>query len=222
MPQTASLSPATLQRLSRLLSCSTAPFREQHVIREVELQLTAAKIPWFVDEHGNRVVGVGSARAYHALLRQRSDEPVRFFIAHMDHPGFHGVQWLSERRLAVRWYGGSPVRHLAGSRVWLATAEADLGQGRLNKVVLNAGRYGMATAEVTLDKDVTLRPRPAAGKLYGGLAFRAPLWKQGPRLYSRAADDLVGVFAVLETARSLQARRRRGDDVPFLGVVDPW
>lgn len=219
MPQIASLSPAALQRLSSLLSCSTAPFREQHVIREVESQLTAAKIPWFVDEHGNRVVGVGSVRAYHALLRQRRDEPLRFFIAHMDHPGFHGVQWLSERRLAVRWYGGSPVRHLAGSRVWLATAEADLGQGRLGKVVLNAGGYGIATAEVTLDKDTAVQPRPAAEKLYGGLAFRAPLWKQGQRLYSRAADDLVGVFAILETARSLQARRRRGEDVPFIGLL---
>jgi hypothetical protein len=153
MSQSASLSPAAFQRLSRLLSCSTAPFREQHVIREVETQLLAAKIPWFVDEHGNRVVGVSSTREYQALLRHRSEEPVRIFIAHMDHPGFHGVKWLSERRLAVRWYGGSPVRHLAGSRVWLATEEGGLGQGRLGKVRLNSGRYGIATAEVTLDKE---------------------------------------------------------------------
>ncbi|NNG13985.1 MAG: hypothetical protein HKM22_02400 [Gammaproteobacteria bacterium] len=103
MSQPANLSPAAFQRLSKLLSCSTAPFREQHVIREVEAQLSSAKIPWFVDEHGNRVVGVGSAREYRTLLKQRNKEPVRVFIAHMDHPGFHGVTWLSARRLAVRW-----------------------------------------------------------------------------------------------------------------------
>jgi endoglucanase len=219
MRQSASLSRAALQRLSKLLSCSTAPFREQHVIREAEAQLQAADIPWFVDKHGNRVVGVSSAREYQALLRQGSEEPVRFFIAHMDHPGFHGEKWLSERRLAVRWYGGSPVRHLAGSRVWLATEEAELGQGRLGKVKLNSGRYGIATAEVTLDKESVPGQRLAAKSLYGGFVFRAPLWKQGQRLYTRAADDLVGVYAILETARSLQAQRRRGEDVPFIGLL---
>jgi endoglucanase len=219
MSQPASLSRAAFLRLSKLLSCSTAPFREHHVIREVESQLAAANIPWFVDEHGNRVVGASSAQAYRALLRQRSEEPLRIFIAHMDHPGFHGVKWLSERRLAVRWYGGSPVRHLAGSQVWLATEEADLGQGRLGKVRLNSGRYGIATAEVTLDKASLPEHRPVAKTLYGGLAFRAPLWKQGQRLYTRAADDLAGVFAILETARSLQAQRRRGEEVPFIGLL---
>lgn len=222
MNQTASLSPAAFQRLLKLLSCSTAPFREYHVIREVEAQLTSAKIPWFVDEHGNRVVGVGSAREYRALLNKRSEEPVRVFVAHMDHPGFHGVKWLSKRRLSVRWYGGSPVRHLAGSKVWLATEEADIGYGRLGKVKLNSGRYGIGTAEVTLDKECITEKEPqgiAAKNLYGGLAFRAPLWKQGQRLYTRAADDLAGVFAILETARGLQARRRKGDDVPFIGLL---
>lgn len=219
MSQPVSLSPAAFQRLSKLLSCSTAPFREQHVIREVEAQLGSAKIPWFVDEHGNRVVGVSSAREYQNLLNQRSEEPVRVFIAHMDHPGFHGVKWLSARRLAVRWYGGSPVRHLSGSRVWLATEEANIAQGRLGKVTLNNERYGMATAEVTLDKDYSSTRAIAAKSLYGGLGFRAPLWKQGQRLYTRAADDLAGVFAILETARSLQARRRKGEDVPFIGLL---
>jgi putative aminopeptidase FrvX len=219
MSQPASLSPAAFQRLSKLLSCSTAPFREHHVIREIEAQLGSAKIPWFVDEHGNRVVGVDSAREYQTLLKQRNEEPVRVFIAHMDHPGFHGVKWLSARRLSVRWYGGSPVRHLAGSRVWLATEESDIGQGRLGKVTLNSGRYGIASAEVTLDKDCSSAREVAAKNLYGGLAFRAPLWKQGQRLYTRAADDLAGVFAILETARSLQAQRRRGEDVPFIGLL---
>lgn len=219
MHQPVSLAPAAYQRLLKLLSCSTAPFCEHHVMREVEAQLGAAKTPWFVDEHGNRIIGVGSVREYRALLKQRSEEPVRVFIAHMDHPGFHGVKWLSARRLAVRWYGGSPRRHLAGSRIWLATAEADLGQGKLGKPTLNSGRYAIATAEVTLDKDCIAAHRPAANKLYGGFAFRAPCWKQGQRLYTRAADDLVGVFAILETARSLRAARRRDGDVPFIGLL---
>ena len=55
------------------------------------------------------------------LLNQRSKEPVRVFIAHMDHPGFHGVRWLSASRLSVKWLGGSPIKHLAGRKVWLAS-----------------------------------------------------------------------------------------------------
>ena len=219
MNRLATLSQSVFQRLSKLLSCSTAPFREYHVMREVEIQLNAAKIPWCTDEHGNRIVGVASIREYRSLLNIPHKEPVRVFIAHMDHPGFHAVKWLSKRRLSVRWYGGSPVRHLAGSKVWLATEEKNIAEGNLSKVVLNSGGYGIATAEVTLDKKFSPEQNLAAKDIYGGLVFRSPLWKQGQRLYTRAADDLAGVFAILETARSLQAQRRKGLDVPFIGLL---
>ena len=90
---------ARLSRLLRqLLSCPTAPFREQRVLDYAQSILHRARIPHFSDPAGNLVIGCASPAAYRALLRRPGEEPVRLFIAHMDHPGFHGVRWLSSRR----------------------------------------------------------------------------------------------------------------------------
>ena len=89
------------RRLFSLLAQPTAPFREQHVIREVERQLLRTSIPYFFDPHGNIVLGVSSAAAYKAMLKKKTDEPVRVFIAHMDHPGFHGQRWLGDKRSQI-------------------------------------------------------------------------------------------------------------------------
>ena len=116
--------------LTQLLSRSTAPFREQQVIQFVQSVLQRARIPHFPDPSGNLVIGCASPSAYRRLLRQPGKEPVRLFIAHMDHPGFHGVRWLSPRRLLVKWHGGSPVKHLHNSRVWLAN-DAEIGRAHV-------------------------------------------------------------------------------------------
>ncbi|MEK7759481.1 MAG: hypothetical protein AAB304_07765, partial [Pseudomonadota bacterium] len=79
--------------LTQLLSRPTAPFREQQVINYAQSVLQRARIPHFSDPARNLVIGCASPAAYRALLRKPSSEPVRLFIAHMDHPGFHGVRW---------------------------------------------------------------------------------------------------------------------------------
>jgi putative aminopeptidase FrvX len=144
------LTKARLALLQAILSQSTAPFREHHVYRYVTHCLDTAGVPWFQDPAGNLVLGVASQTEYARLLRERSDEPVRLFIAHMDHPGFHGERWLDERRLAVRWHGGSPVKHMNGAKVWIANEEDDLGEGVLSKAVKAGHGYAIDTAIVTL------------------------------------------------------------------------
>ena len=107
---------ADLNRLTTLLSCPTAPFREETVATVITTWLSRAKVPCFRDPVGNIVVGASSRAEYRRLVRVRSTEPLRVFIAHMDHPGFHGLRWLSDRRLEVEWHGGSPVKSSPAAR----------------------------------------------------------------------------------------------------------
>ena len=203
--------------LTELLTQPTAPFREEHVVRFVARVLTTADVPHFIDPIGNVVVGCDSAPAYRRLLRQAAREPLRVFIAHMDHPGFHGVRWRAPDRLSVRWHGGSPTKHVTGSRVWLASAAGYVGHGRLQNVRLHPVGYSIGTAEVKLERDARLDRGVKAASLYGGFAFRAPVWRAGRRLYTKAADDLVGVYAVLATA--LDSFRARRAAPPFVGLL---
>jgi len=216
------MKPAQLQRLRKLLSCPTAPFREKLVMDEVVSQLQETAVPYFHDEHGNIVVGVANETAYQTLLNQRNKEPVRVFIAHMDHPGFHGVRWLTQSRLLIKWFGGSPVKHVTGRKVWLASDDGLLCQGTLRKVVLRKDKRAIETAEVVLDKPLDANAKISAKKLFGGFNFRSPVWQSGKRIYTRAADDLVGVFAIIETAKHVQAinkRRKPNKRLPFIGLL---
>lgn len=208
---------ARYRLLTELLALPTAPFREGHVVAFVTRALERARVPHFLDPGGNVVVGCDDARHYRRTLRA-AREPLRLFIAHMDHPGFHGMRWRAPDRLAIRWHGGSPVKHVTGSRVWLADDSGYVGHGRLQKVRLHPAGHSIASAEVRLDRGAHPARSVPATSLYGGFAFRSPVWRAGQRLYTKAADDLVGVYAVLATALDLFRRRRRSDP-PFLGLL---
>jgi endoglucanase len=213
------MTPAQHAFLKDLLSRPTAPFFEHHVVRFASAWLQRQQIPFFTDPAGNLVIGSPSAREYRRLLNSRGREPLRVFIAHMDHPGFHGVRWLAADRLKVRWHGGSPIRYLAGSRVWLADAERMLGQGKLGQVSLTQSGRAMESAVLRLTHCNITGRRPAASRLFGGFEFRAPVWQRGKRLYTRAADDLVGVFAILQTAKALRQTPSAGRTAPFVGLL---
>ncbi|KAA3626529.1 MAG: hypothetical protein DWQ09_15995 [Proteobacteria bacterium] len=207
-----------LGRLLGLLGQPTAPFREMWVAAEVERQLSEKRVPFFTDPHGNRVVGVRSAREYRALVRSSVAEPLRFFIAHMDHPGFHGLRWRDERTLAVRWYGGGPVRHLRGARVWLASDTAQLGEGRIIATQLAKSGRSLERAEIRVNDPALEQHAGRATRIFGGLDFRAPVWRSGKRLHTRVADDLVGVHVIVEMAREIHATRRKSP-APFIGLL---
>lgn len=202
--------------LTELLSQPTAPFRESQVMSVVDDHLTAAGVPFFYDPHGNLVIGVAGHRDYRKLLARRGTEPVRVFIAHTDHPGFHGLRRLSPTRLRVKWHGGSPVRHLAGSHLWLANDDGLRAEAELVRAKLLRSRHAMDTADIRLRQP--LPPQVDITTLYGGFRFRAPVWFRGQKLYTRAADDLVGVFAVVATALELFGRHARTPR-PFLGLL---
>lgn len=204
--------------LFRLLSQPTAPFRERSVIALATEVLGEASVPFFSDPAGNLVIGASSKTDMLRLLRELSRDPVRVFIAHMDHPGFHGVRWLALNVLRVRWHGGSPTKHLQGSRVWLVNDDGFMSVGIMRNARLHKHGRAIDTAEVHLQQPLP-SPRPLAKSLYGGFDFRKPAWKSGSRLYTRAADDLVGVFCILATALDVFGKCRTASRPPFLGLL---
>jgi endoglucanase len=115
-----------------------------------------------------------------------------------------------------------------GTRVWLADNNGYVATGRLARTRIAKSGWAIERAEVQLDRP--LDPRPAADKLFGGFGFRAPVWRSGKKLYTKAADDLVGVFAILSTAIDMFGRHpktappfigllTRGEEVGFVGAV---
>jgi putative aminopeptidase FrvX len=206
-----------LALLLELLHQPTAPFREQHVVEFVTSILRTRNIPFFLDPVGNVVVGCASPKAYRAMLRARTTEPVRLYMAHMDHPGFHGVRWLGRDQLRVKWHGGAPTRGLRGARVWIADADSNRYEGRLLRARLTHDGRTIDTADVQVAVP-NLKRKRIPNTLYGGLRFRAPVWRAGRRLYTHVADDLIGVFATVATA--VHVYRKRGNTrASFLGLL---
>lgn len=205
--------------LYQLLSLPTAPFRESYIKTFATDLLARKHVPWFEDDVGNIIVGCDSPSRYRQLLNRNSKDPVRVFIAHMDHPGFHGVRWLSDTRLKIKWFGGSPVKYLRGADMWLATATQQGATGKLGKVHLADHGHSIDSAEVVVKRDSWSDiKRPAAKSVFGGFGFRKPVWTQGKKIYTRAADDLSGVFSILCTAISLYGGKDKKEK-PFIGLL---
>jgi len=200
--------------LMDVLGRPSAPFRESHVIAAIEAFLASLGVPSFRDPLGNVVVGAADRKAVAALIAQPSGEPLRLFVAHLDHPGFHGVRW-TRGALEARWLGGSPVKGLRGAKVWLADAMGYRGEGKIGTARLNPRGTAMQGLVIRVKGDA-LRHFDAAA-LFGGFAFRRPVWQVGSRLYTKAADDLVGACVVaLLAARAWAEGKPR---LPFLGLL---
>ncbi len=202
------------RRLKKILALPTAPFRENAVTAYATEFCGRSRIPCFNDPAGNVIVGAKDRAAYRTIARGTAREPLRLFIAHTDHPGFHGLERLGRNRFKAIWHGGSPVKHLRGARVWIADQAGYQGHGEITSAKIH--KAGYAITELTIRAaDPGILERPAKS-LFGGFGFRAPVWQSGERIYTKAADDLVGVFAILETALALKKARSRR---PFLGLL---
>ncbi|MGK5084379.1 hypothetical protein WDW37_13875 [Bdellovibrionota bacterium FG-1] len=206
------------QLLLSILSTPSAPFREGRVISEIRAALDQAKVPYFSDPIGNLVLGVRSQKEYLALIRKKDSEPIRVFIAHMDHPGFHGAHWKSPTQLEIKWHGGSPTQHLEQAKVWLADAGGYIGHAKILSAQLTT--TGRAIESGVLEVSPQLQTHyPDPTQIYGGFGFRDPVWKEGELLYTKAADDLVGSFAIVAMAIELFSKRGPKKAPPFIGLL---
>lgn len=204
--------------LSSILSCPSAPFREKHVIDRITRELTEHAVPHFTDPVGNVVVGVSSKKDYLKLASTRSREPLRIFIAHMDHPGFHGVKWVDSERFEFKWHGGSPTTFLAGAKVWLATHDGRVVDGVMESAeLITSGRaisHGIIRTYASLSQKYS-----DARKIYGGFHFRDFCWQEGELIYTKAADDLVGSFAITTLAIEKLSKKHKSSSAPFIGLL---
>jgi endoglucanase len=54
------------------------------------------------------------------------------------------------------------------------------------------------------------------------LSFRAPVWREQDLIYTQAADDLIGAFAIVSLAKELWSKRKSRKsllDPPFIGLL---
>ena len=220
----------TPQPLINLLKQHAAPFREQWVRGEITAQLESANIDWCLDSHGNLIAGVDNLKNYQKLLNQQNSEPLRLLIAHMDHPGFHGSDWIKPGHLRARWLGGGPVQHLRGGLVWIADDNGIVGNGYIQKSFRKLSGQGIETLDIRLDPSLKIAENTDASKLYGGLDFEKSVVHRGKKIYCRAADDLTGVHIIIETLKSALSSRRkhkapvvglftRAEEVGFIGLI---
>jgi endoglucanase len=213
--------------LFEILQTPTAPFREEAVMALGERFCRHHGVAHFRDPHGNLVLGARNSREYAMKVRARSKKALFFFIAHADHPGFHGVRWLKKGVLQIAWHGGSPRAYLSGAPVWACGSEGVILQGRLSAPILNRGRNGLERARVVFSANghsglKTFHP----SEIFGGFSFRKPVWRSGKVVYTKAADDLVGTFVLFSLARRLNHRGKnflalvsRAEEVGFIGTI---
>jgi len=203
--------------LRAILRRPSAPFRERHVIDEITNTLRESKIPHFLDPVGNIVVGVSSKKEYLKLVGTKSTEPVRIFIAHMDHPGFHGVKWIDENRFEFKWHGGSPTRYLDGAKVWLASSDAVLEDAIMESATLIESGRAISHGIIRVGSPSLAARYKDAKKIYGGFHFRDFVWEENELIYSKAADDLVGSYAIVSLALDLFKGKKKSH--PFIGLL---
>ncbi len=203
--------------LHRILTQPTSPFREARVIATILDILKSESVPHFVDPVGNIIIGVSSEIEYLDLVQMPSTEPVRVFIAHMDHPGFHGVQWKSPTELAIQWHGGSPTQHLEGAKVWLSDRTGWSTEGKMSQACLHPSGRAIDSALIILEDSEVSQKLTDPTQIYGGFGFRSPWWQEGELIYTKAADDLVGSFAVVSLAIDLW--KVKSNPPPFIGLL---
>jgi putative aminopeptidase FrvX len=206
--------------LKAILSKPAAPFREKHVSKFMIQTLTEKKVPHFIDPIGNIVVGVSGAKEYSRLVKTKSTEPLRIYIAHMDHPGFHGVKWNSAREMEFEWHGGSPTQHLEGAKVWIASSSEVLESATTHAVEMNPAATAIKKGVIRFESPEVSKKYPQAREIYGGFHFREFSWQEGDLIYSKAADDLVGSFAIVAMAIDYFSDKKNKKKAPlFLGLL---
>lgn len=215
--------------LINLLSQPTAPYRELHVHEYLKKELEKAGVPHFDDPSRNLIVGVSNEGAYRKLVSQRTKEPVFVFISHMDHPGFHAQSWVGRNKLEIKWFGGSPTKHLTGAKVWLADSSGWRGHGTMTRATLIPSKRGIESGVVRVE-EFSKQETPDPTDLFGGFGFRKPAWQSGKLIYTKAADDLVGVHAIVALAKQRMKNNSksgpgfiglltRAEEVGFIGAI---
>jgi putative aminopeptidase FrvX len=137
------------------------------------------------------------------------------FTAHMDHPGFEVVSTKGRKAHVVLW-GKVEPEYFSGAKV-IAYSNSGAHGGKVGSVVRGKKFEGRPLFSMTSKEPLTKGD-------YGHFDLPA-VRMQGGKIYTRAADNLMGVAAILDMfTRMKSARTRavglftRGEEVGFLGA----
>jgi hypothetical protein len=120
----------------------------------------------------------------------------------------------------------APTQHLEGTQVTLFSAEKILGDAHVKSFVLNEAGTTLKESIIHWSTTCDYSHIPAS-KIAGYFSFRAPIWKENDLYYTKAADDLIGVFAILSIFQKLRKKRSlpmiallsRAEEVGFIGAI---
>ena len=218
------------QLLEDVLMQPTAPFRESWVKRSVASICADARLPLFEDDIGNLWVGARNLREAHRASL--------VFVAHLDHPGIviTGFRQTPSRILATgTWLGGGPM----DIRSFDVKVFSDVnGLTVLDGVVSShtKGPRGAKDVEIEIKPSALARAACTLTGLKSLGPWGACLWyrKQGvatgvvkrkERWVTKAADDLVGVCALMAgyaragKPRGVVALLTRAEESGFHGTL---
>ena len=190
--------------VSSVLSLPTMSFHETAVTTFVR---------WYAAGLGLRVV---SDRAGNLLVKYRGGRGGVTFSAHMDHPGFEVISSQGTRATVALW-GKVDPKVFSGSKAIAYTAQGAV-KGRIGKP-LSKKHLGRVCFPLKAKAKV------AKGD-FGHYDIPAVRFR-GDRIFARAADNLMGVSAILDLMTRLVKRRARvnvsglftrGEEAGFLGA----
>jgi endoglucanase len=204
--------------LMTLFSQPTAPFREHCVRRLIETRLLENNYPYFQDPFGNLLLGADSPERLEKILQSPS-RSVSLFVAHMDHPGFHipKIQNL-KASLDFVWHGGSPTQDLKGAEFYVSNLAGHWSPARILKAKLHPSKRYLESGSLKI-----LHPHRLKGDnsvLFGGYHFSRFVWNKGDLIYTKAADDLAGVFALVEACLNTQKRKIASTPIGLLTIAE--
>ena len=190
--------------VSSVLSLPTMSFHETAVITFVR---------WYAAGLG---LGVTDDRAGNLLVKYRGGKSKVTFCAHMDHPGFEVISSRGTSATVALW-GKVDPKVFSGAKVITHTAQGAV-KGRIGKALYkkHLGRICFSLKTVT---------KVAKGDF--GHYDIPPVRFQGDRISALAADNLMGVSAILDLmTRLVRTRARvnvnglftRGEEAGFLGA----
>lgn len=206
--------------VENIFSQPTAPFREGWVLEAIEGVLKQFDIPYFFDDYGNLVA---SNKTFDKT------KPGLAFLAHTDHPGFHILHKLENKKGSslwkALWLGGAPFADMKGSAVAAYDPQDPSKKKIRGKIVsISEPRVGSIGREMILSFPLKAEFSELS---FGAFDFPGFSIKKD-RLTARAADDLAGCLAILKTLIEVKKNKlsqnvigifTRGEEVGYIGCI---
>lgn len=195
--------------ITQILSLPTTSFHEGAV---------AAFVRWYAAGLGLDVCEDGAGNLLVSFRSGRGKKPIVTFSAHMDHPGFEVIS-ARKKRARIVLLGKFNHRTLAGARVVVQSADGRV-RGRAGNRPLGRRHLGRDCFAL----------RTESGVARGDFGhYDLPSVKfRGDRISTLAADDLMGVAAILDFMTRIKKKGlrthtlglfTRAEESGFLGAM---